>query len=720
MHLYPGTLLQGGKYRIIRFIKSGGFGCTYEAEHTVFSKRVAIKEFFPKDFCNRDGDALSVTVGTQSKKPLVAKLKKKFIDEAVVLNGLEHSGIVRVSDVFEENDTAYYVMDYIEGGSLSGLVDRDGALEESKALAYIREICSALEYVHSRNRLHLDLKPGNIMLDSAGHTILIDFGTSKQYDEVNGENSSTLMGHTPGYAPLEMYQKGGVSHFTPTTDVYSLGATLYKLLTGERPPEASEVNENGLPALSSRISPAVRNAIEKAMSPRRKDRPQSVAEFRRLLESAPARPRVVIGEEAQLSEPSGHSRPERHQNNTPRHSGPSRSYVPPAGPVVSKSVMPEHASPKPRRRGLVWGVLAGIVAVIAIFLCRTNFEIEKPGDILSASSAVDLADGGETANSYIVSTSGTYKFKPVKGNSRESVGSVSSVEVLWESFGTSIAPKVGDLVEAVNYDAGYIVFSTPSSFRFREGNAVIAAKNSSGEILWSWHIWLTDQPKGQTYYNNAGTMMDRNLGATTADAGDVGALGLLYQWGRKDPFLGSSSIRFNNEAKSTKSWPSPVSASTSKGTVDYATENPMTFITADSSSERDWHYSSRNNNLWKSSKTIYDPCPAGWRVPDGGDNGVWSKACGSSYFSDYPYDSPDGGMNFSGEFGSASIIWYPASGFRGLSDGSLADVGYGGGYWSVTPSSDYAYFLYFSDRGDVGPSSACTRGVGLSVRCLQE
>ena len=157
MHLYPGPLLQGGKYRIIRFIKSGGFGCTYEAEHTVFSKRVAIKEFFPKDFCNRDSDALSVTVGTQNKKPLVAKLKKKFIDEAVVLNGLDHSGIVRVSDVFEENDTAYYVMDYIDGGSLSGLVDRTGHLEEPKALEYIREICSALEYVHSRNRLQ-DLK----------------------------------------------------------------------------------------------------------------------------------------------------------------------------------------------------------------------------------------------------------------------------------------------------------------------------------------------------------------------------------------------------------------------------------------------------------------------------------------------------------------------------------------------------------------------------------
>ena len=342
---------------------------------------------------------------------------------------------------------------------------------------------------------------------------------------------------------------------------------------------------------------------------------------------------------------------------------------------------------------------------------------DEPGDILSASSAVDLADGGETANSYIVSTSGTYKFKLVKGNSSISVGSVSSVEVLWESFGTDVKPYEGDLVKDVSYADGYIQFSTPSSFR--EGNAVIAAKNSSGEILWSWHIWLTDQPKGQTYYNNAGTMMDRNLGATSADAGDVGALGLLYQWGRKDPFLGSSSISGSTEAKSTKSWPSPVSASTSKGTVDYATENPMTFITADDSSNYDWHYSSRNNDLWKSSKTIYDPCPAGWRVPDGGSNGVWSKACGSSlWFEDY-YHSSDEGMNFYSEFGSASI-WYPASGYRGAFDGSLGYVGSSGFYWSVAPYRDNAYGLYFYYDGFVGPSDNFFRADGQSVRCLQE
>lgn len=344
-----------------------------------------------------------------------------------------------------------------------------------------------------------------------------------------------------------------------------------------------------------------------------------------------------------------------------------------------------------------------------------DYEQDKP----LASSATDLASAGKTANCYIVSSAGTYKFKPVKGNSSTSVGSVSSLEVLWESFGTSQKPSEGDLIRSVNYDSGFIVFSTSPSFK--EGNAVIAVKNSSGEILWSWHIWLTDQPEEQVYYNNAGTMMDRNLGATSATPGDVGALGLLYQWGRKDPFLGSSSISSNVEAKSTGIWPSSVTTSTSKGNVDYTTANPMTFISGTESSEYDWHYSSRNNDLWTSSKTIYDPCPAGWRVPDGGINGVWAKACGSSYdIEDYPYDGTDKGMNFSGKFGSASIIWYPASGYRSGGDGSLSFVGGSGRYWSVTPFNYGAYYLFFYNDGSVSPSYYNYRAYGQAVRCLQE
>ena len=340
---------------------------------------------------------------------------------------------------------------------------------------------------------------------------------------------------------------------------------------------------------------------------------------------------------------------------------------------------------------------------------------------LNVSSATDLSSSG-SANCYIVSDSGLYKFKTVKGNSSESVGNVASASILWETFGTSETPEFLDLIKAFCYKDGYIAFQT--SDIFKEGNAVIAAKDSNGNILWSWHIWLTDQPEGQVYYNNAGTMMDRNLGATSATPGDVGALGLLYQWGRKDPFLGSSSISSNRDAKSTITWPSAVSSDSSNGTIAYATANPTTFIKYNSSNY-DWYYtgsSSRDNTRWttsESNKSIYDPCPAGWRVPDGGSNGVWAKALGSSSDFDYIYNSTNEGMNFSGKFGSASTIWYPASGFRYDNYGSLDNVGFYGYYWSASPDYFNAYSLDFSRYGSVYPSYRYSRARGQSVRCLQ-
>ncbi|MBR0321670.1 MAG: hypothetical protein IIX08_04705, partial [Bacteroidales bacterium] len=331
-------------------------------------------------------------------------------------------------------------------------------------------------------------------------------------------------------------------------------------------------------------------------------------------------------------------------------------------------------------------------------------------------SATDLSSNG-TANSYIVSEAGSYKFTPTKGNSSTSVGAITSVEVLWETFGTDETPNAGSLVSEARYEDGSIAFSTPESFR--KGNAVIAAKDANGTILWSWHIWLTDEPEGQVYYNDAGTMMDRNLGATSATPGDVGALGLLYQWGRKDPFLNSSSISSNIVAKSTITWPSAVSSTPSNGTIAYATEHPTTFITRNSKN-RDWYYST-DNTRWQSAKTIYDPCPSGWRVPDGGSSGIWSEALGSSSTFYDEYDYTNEGINFSGKFGNSSTIWYPASGSYRFYDGRLLNVGNSGYYWSVSPSSSGAFDLDFSNDCDVNPSHVfgyCA--YGQAVRCARE
>ena len=212
-------------------------------------------------------------------------MRGKFIEEAKALAQLQHEGIVKVSDVFEENGTAYYVMDYIEGKSLSQILKEEGTLPEARALQYIEEVSKALAYVHAHHRLHLDIKPGNIMVDNNDHAILIDFGASKQYDEDNGENTSTLLGNTPGFAPPEQ-MANDVVKFTPSSDIYALGATFYKLLTGVTPPSAHLlISGEPLRPLPYGISQGITSAINASMQLNKSMRPQSIQEFSNLLSS---------------------------------------------------------------------------------------------------------------------------------------------------------------------------------------------------------------------------------------------------------------------------------------------------------------------------------------------------------------------------------------------------------------------------------------------------
>ena len=305
----------------------------------------------------------------------------------------------------------------------------------------------------------------------------------------------------------------------------------------------------------------------------------------------------------------------------------------------------------------------------------------------------DLSASG-TANCYLITEEGDYKFKAVQGKSTTSVGTVASVDVLWESFGTDENPSVGDLIASASYSDGYIRFSTPATFK--NGNAVIAAKDADGTILWSWHIWCASEGwKEQVYKNNAGKMMDRNLGATSATAG-----GLFYQWGRKDPFPGSS--------RATGTWSDNHESIRNVKTEQY----PMTFYTLMTSYLPD--------GSWASDKTVNDPCPAGWRVPDGGSDGIWANASG--YAGMFNITAGTGELDFSTVFGSDETenIKYPiAASLNGVD--SWNSVGYCGFCWSVTPDSgSKAYSFAFTKNGVVLPTSTNTRYNGYSVRCLKE
>lgn len=274
-----GALLRHETYRIERILGQGGFGITYLATDLALDRLVAIKEFFPKDYCDRVGDTSHITLGTSSSAEFVSRLKAKFLKEARNIAKLDHPGIIKIHAAFEENNTAYYVMDYIKGESLSDKVKRQGPLTLDVALKYIEGIGGALEYIHSKHINHLDLKPANVMVrESDDIPILIDFGLSKQYDSDGNQTSTTPTGISHGFAPLEQYNDGGVKEFSPQTDIYSLAATLFYLVSGITPPHATKLIEDGI-QFPQYFPQGLQPAISIGMASARKNRYVSVSTF---------------------------------------------------------------------------------------------------------------------------------------------------------------------------------------------------------------------------------------------------------------------------------------------------------------------------------------------------------------------------------------------------------------------------------------------------------
>lgn len=277
--LKPGVFLRHNTYRIEKVLGQGGFGITYLAMDLNLDRYVAIKEFFPKDYCDRDDATSHVTLGTQGSKEFVNRLKAKFLKEARNIARFDNPNIIRIHAAFEENDTAYYVMDYIEGLNLYEMVKRYGFLNEDKALEYVEKVGKALIYVHGKRMNHLDVKPANILIRKSDDTpILIDFGLSKQYDSEGNQTSTTPTGISHGYAPPEQYNDGGVKEFSPQTDIYSLAATLYYALSGVVPPQATSLIEEDL-TFPEAIPTRFIGPVSKAMSPGRKDRQKTIEAF---------------------------------------------------------------------------------------------------------------------------------------------------------------------------------------------------------------------------------------------------------------------------------------------------------------------------------------------------------------------------------------------------------------------------------------------------------
>ncbi len=284
--LPKGTLLSNGKYRIEAYLASGGFGNTYVATDLAFDERVAVKELFVKGICGRNASTGEVSVSLSENRISFDAHREKFRKEARRIRKLNSRHVVKVRDLFDDNDTSYYVMDFIDGESLSARLHREQRpLTETEVCSLLPQVLDGLQTLHAERIWHLDLKPANIMVDREGTVVLIDLGASKQLQTADGVSVSTssAMAYTQGYAPPEQMDQH-FERFGPWTDLYAIGATLFHLLTLQRPPSASDILDDAdaalaMPGVSSRMQQLVRWL----MTPGRNGRPQSVEEINRFL-----------------------------------------------------------------------------------------------------------------------------------------------------------------------------------------------------------------------------------------------------------------------------------------------------------------------------------------------------------------------------------------------------------------------------------------------------
>lgn len=275
--LSSGTMLSGGKYVVEGKIGSGGFGITYLARHTILDRKYAIKEFFMNGYTVRNGTTNHISLQGLDAKDF-DKVRQTFINEARTLAHLNNEAIVKVIDVFDENGTSYMVMPFVEGTTLKSMVEKDGPMEYEMAVNYMVQICEALSYIHSKDILHRDVTPDNVIVTPEQKIVLIDFGSARKFIDNKTQRQTTIV--KPGYAPLE--QHSARSRKGAFTDIYSVGAVFYYLLTGERPMDATErvLEKMKEPIeLNPNIPPQINAIIMKAMEMDGEMRYQSAKEL---------------------------------------------------------------------------------------------------------------------------------------------------------------------------------------------------------------------------------------------------------------------------------------------------------------------------------------------------------------------------------------------------------------------------------------------------------
>ena len=329
---------------------------------------------------------------------------------------------------------------------------------------------------------------------------------------------------------------------------------------------------------------------------------------------------------------------------------------------------------------------------------------------IPTTGAVDLG-AAETANCYIVTQPGVYTFKAVKGNSGTALSSIGSVELLWESWGTTETVSPNSVIAAVDFEKDQVYFRVAEGFH--PGNAVIAVKNDMDMIMWSWHIWVPETPVSEDLYGlSRKKSMSRNLGAlvdASANGASPKAAGLFYQWGRKDPFVGVGDY--------TTGQPATVAGQEmtlfgGQMSVAKALKNPTAFANATDAS---WN-EAKTLDLWETNKTMYDPCPPGYKVPYRTDHIL---------FSNYPWDMPGWTYepaNYIFTAGNPAAV-YPLGGYI-TTNGEYAQYGVGTRMWCTRESDSatdgYNFRIFPNDAGDGASYGNGTKpkSNGFAVRCV--
>ncbi|MCM1291469.1 MAG: serine/threonine protein kinase [Prevotella sp.] len=407
--LPAGSILKGTNYtyRIDCKLGQGSFGITYLAEVIDNSgnvtQLVCIKEFFMSDINGREG----TTVTAGSEDGLFGSYRKKFLREALHLATIKDDNIVKIIEHFEANKTVYYSMSYISGGSLDDIIKTNGKLSEKQSFYIAKKVAKALKSMHSKGMLHLDLKPGNIMMLGGEEPVLIDFGLSKNFNsEGEPESSTKIGGGTPGYAPLEQGNYKPEDGIPATMDIYALGATIYKMLTGERAPIASEIFNEGFPSgylYQSGITGEAIEIIKKSMSPSKKERYQSMEDFISAIEEVESRfsdeiakpigniiAEVVATSEvnSQPKASNGITTPTAIQSGYKNDVNNSKSTI--SGISNNKT---SNTTPKKRKKAgsfilyLIIGIIIGLILMFA-FLIILGSNMESSDGVVSDSTSV--------------------------------------------------------------------------------------------------------------------------------------------------------------------------------------------------------------------------------------------------------------------------------------------------------------------------------------------